>query len=324
MLPRFPLLAGPTPLHPLPRAGAELGLDLWIKRDDLTGFAGGGNKARKLELILGWLRAEGATAAVGSGSAQSNFVRQLAGACAVAGLKCEAVVMDLPFDGPAGRPDAPALGRGGNEVLTRLFGAGVRLIPDGAWEELEEAAQARGRELAAEGEQAVVLPVGGSMPIGAWGFVEAARELDQEFDFIVHASSSGSTQAGLAWALAGSRTRVIGIACDPEPDFTEHLAGLAAGLDEISGEAKGLSASEIDFRLDWVGPGYGVASDEGQAAAEWLARREAILLDPVYTAKAFAGLMALARRGEIGGRVCFWHTGGWPSIFALPEGKKQA
>jgi 1-aminocyclopropane-1-carboxylate deaminase/D-cysteine desulfhydrase-like pyridoxal-dependent ACC family enzyme len=320
MLPRYPLLAGPTPLHRLPRAGGDLGLDLWIKRDDLTGFAGGGNKVRKLELILGWILEQGATAVVGSGSLQSNFVRQLAGACAVACIRCEAVVMDLPFDGPAGKPSAPPLGRGGNEALTRLFGAGIRLIPDGTWEDLEEAAQERGRELAAEGERAIVLPVGGSMPIGAWGFVEAARELDQDFDVILHASSSGSTQAGLAWALAESGAHVVGIACDPEPDFPEHLSQLAAGLDSISGESRGLAASDFEFRLDWVGPGYGVASEAGRAAAAWLARREAILLDPVYTAKAFAGLIDLARAGEISGRVCFWHTGGWPSIFAHPKG----
>jgi 1-aminocyclopropane-1-carboxylate deaminase/D-cysteine desulfhydrase-like pyridoxal-dependent ACC family enzyme len=306
-------MAGPTPLHRLDRAAHELGIDLWCKRDDLTGFAGGGNKARKLEFILPWLIDQGAQRVVCSGSLQSNFVRQMAAACAIQGIECHAVVMELPYDAPAGKPAAPPLGRGGNETLTRLFGAHIHLIPDGDWEDLEAAAEAKADELGA-----VVIPVGGSMPLGAWGFVLAAQELDQSFDQIIFASSSGSTHAGLAWELSGTPTRIIGIACDPEPDFPHHLAGLCAGLDEMTGQAKRLRAEDFDYRLDWVGPGYGVASVAGQSACEWLARKEGILLDPVYTSRAFAAVLGLAKAGELPGRTLFWHTGGWPALLASP------
>jgi 1-aminocyclopropane-1-carboxylate deaminase/D-cysteine desulfhydrase-like pyridoxal-dependent ACC family enzyme len=150
----------------------------------------------------------------------------------------------------------------------------------------------------------------------------AAQEIVQQaepFDWIVFASSSGSTQTGLGYGLAGTRTRVLGIACDPEPELVDDFAELSAKLDELVGAGRGLSSSDFLFNTDFVGPGYGVPSPEGLDAIRYLAMREGIFLDPVYTSKAFAALRSLAEDGTLSGRVLFWHTGGLPALFAVPE-----
>lgn len=319
-LPKIDLILRPTPLHRLPRASEDLGLDLWIKRDDLTGFALGGNKGRKLEYLVGAAVAEGAQVVVTCGSAQSNFVRQLAAACAVAGLGCAAAVMALPFE--AAPPEAPGLREtGGNVLLDALLGADLRLYPDGEWETLYAHAEALAAEYEARGLRVYRVPIGGSSPLGAYAFQEAAAELGGQsgpFDWIVFASSSGSTHTGLLSALRGSPTRVLGVACDPEPEIAEDFADLGRRLDDLTGTAVGLRAEEFDLDFGFVGAGYGVPSPEGQAALTYLARREGVFLDPIYSAKAFACLMHRAKAGTIGGRVLFWHTGGVPALFAMP------
>lgn len=313
---RIPLACLPTPLHRLDRASADLGIDLWIKRDDLTGFALGGNKGRKLEYLMGEALDQCAEVVVSCGSLQSNFIRQLGAACSALGLRCAAVGMHLPYDPPAGKPEGGIGDKGGNVLLDEILGVDLRRMPDGDWMDLFAAAHALAEEYRRAGKRVYEVPVGGSSALGAYAFARAAEEVGGDFDFVVTASSSGSTQVGLHSGFIGTRTRVIGIACDPEPELPNDLAALAGDLDRLTGRSLGLTPSDFDFRLDWVGPGYGVPSPEGNAAISYLARTEGVFLDPVYSGKAFSGLMALARSGALTGKVLFWHTGGTPALFA--------
>lgn len=311
----MPLCILPTPCHRLERVSQDLKTDIWIKRDDLTGFAMGGNKGRKLEFLVHEATASGANAIVTCGAAQSNFIRQLAAACAVANIACYAAVMRMPYAALHGKPTVQKPTGGGNLVLDALFGAQLTEFPDDDWEVLYDHAEAIALRLEADGMNVYRIPVGGSSPVGAYAFVEAARELPGTFDAVVCPTSSGSTHAGLAHAFYGTETRVIGISCDPEPEILDDLVPLIHGLDEVTGVHHKIPREAVDFRLDWAGEAYGVPSPEGEAALAYLASREGILLDPAYSAKAFAGFLDLVRSGEIGGRVLFWHTGGMPALF---------
>jgi 1-aminocyclopropane-1-carboxylate deaminase/D-cysteine desulfhydrase-like pyridoxal-dependent ACC family enzyme len=319
-LERFPLLCGPTPLHRLNRASEELGIDLWMKRDDLTGFAAGGNKARKLELLLPHILSSGADWVVTAGSTQSNFVRQMGVACLMAGLGCTAAIMDMPCDGDAPRPSHVPPDEGGNILLDHMAGVELVHVPDGTWEDLDEGRKQAAEVKRTEGKKVYEVPVGGSTVLGACGFCLAGEEFlgqgGADFDAVVTASSSGSTQTGLAYSLHGSGVEVIGIACDPEPELTQDLSDLALDLDDFLGRGVRLQPSDFRFHLDWVGEGYNVPTPEGEEASAWLLKTEGILLDPIYSAKAFSGLLSLARSGRLSGRVCFWHTGGLPTLFA--------
>jgi len=315
---RVPLVQIPTPLHRLSRLSDELGIELWIKRDDLTGLAGGGNKGRKLEYLVFEAVSAQAEVIVSCGSMQSNFLRQLAAAASVVGMKSAGAAMALPYSAFSGRPAGGRMRRrSGNALLSRLVGMDLRVYPDGTWEDLYAHQEELAREYERKGMRVHRIPVGGSSALGAYAFSQAAGEVPG-FDCVVTASSSGSTHAGLGWAFRGSRTRVIGISCDPEPELRDEIAALAAGLDALTGESKGMRASDFRLEYGFVGPGYGVPSAEGNRAIRLMARREGIFLDPIYTGKAFAGLVALAKRGEISGRVLFWHTGGFPGLFAFP------
>ncbi|MBL8066883.1 MAG: pyridoxal-phosphate dependent enzyme [Armatimonadetes bacterium] len=315
---RIPLCQLPTPMHPLPRLGPELGIDLWIKRDDLTGFAGGGNKGRKLEFLMAEAVAQGSTAVVSCGASQSNFIRQLGAACAVLDMRCVAATMDAPFETVDRQMrDVPA--EGGNLALDRWFGIERHRVADGTWHELEAHAEFLERELADQGEKVYRISLGGSSVLAVQAFVEAGREVGADFDWVVTASSSGSTQIGLAHAFSGSKTKVVGISADPEPEIIDDLLELSARYGDWAG-VPALEMEDIIFDLDHVGPGYGVAGPEAESALALMAQREGILLDPVYSAKAFAGLVSLARSGRISGRVLFWHTGGIPALFAQARG----
>jgi len=229
-----------------------------------------------------------------------------------------AVVMGLPFEFE--RPTQVGLtDSGGNVVLDDLLGADLRILEDDTWESLFEAMDRVGDELEAEGRKVHRIPVGGSSPLGAFAFYQAASELPTGIDYVVTASSSGSTHTGLAYAFAGTETKIVGVACDPEPELPLEFADLAAGLESIVGKGIYLSADDFVFDLRFVGHGYGIPSDAGMAALRYLAQREGIFLDPIYSAKAFAGLMAMAREGSVSGRVVFWHTGGLPALFAMGE-----
>jgi len=320
VIPKFPLIQSPTPLHSLNRMSESLGIDLWIKRDDLTGFAFGGNKGRKLEYLLADALAKNATAVVTCGAVQSNFIRQLGAAAKMAGLKCAAVTMALPYEDQI----APAEGRLridiGNPTLNRLLDVDIRTHPDAPWETLYAHQEELAREYEAQGESVYRIPIGGSSALGALAFVyagdEVATQLDS-IDWIVTASSSGSTQTGLAMAYHGTQTKVLGISSDPEPELTEDFETLSRKLNAIRPDLPVLTSGDFGLNVDYVGPGYGMPSLEGQAAIKTLAQTEGIFLDPIYSGKAFAGLLDLVKKKEVGGRVVFWHTGGLPTLFAV-------
>ena len=293
----------------------KLGLDLWIKRDDLTGFALGGNKGRKLEYLVADALAARAEVVVTCGAAQSNFVRQLGAACAVAGLRLVAATMDLPYEEE--RPRVRGLnGSIGNPQLNALFGVETHPFPDGPWEALYAHAEALASERERKGERVYRIPIGGSSPLGAYAFYQAAKELPEGFDLIVTASSSGSTQTGLLYAFHSTKTGVLGVCADPEPEIADDFTELGYGLASLLELPDRLPPRAYRLTFDFVGRGYGVPSEAGDAAVETLARTEGILLDPIYSGKAFAALIALAEKGEIAGRVLFWHTGGLPTLFA--------
>jgi D-cysteine desulfhydrase family pyridoxal phosphate-dependent enzyme len=317
-LPKVSLILAPTPLHRLDRMSDELGIDLWIKRDDLTGFAMGGNKGRKLEYLIAAALASGADTVVTCGSAQSNFVRQLAAACSRFGIHFVAVVMPLPYEY---EPATGGLGSSnGNILLDSILGAEVRMLPNGTWDSLFHMTSVVASDLTGQGKKVYEIPIGGSSPQGAFAFYEAGLELikqDPGFDLVIGASSSGSTQTGLTYAFHGSSTKFIGIACDPEPEMIHEFVALASGVDEVTGLNLALQALDFRFDLRFVGPGYGVPSEGCLAAIEKLARMEGIFLDPVYSGKSFHGLLDMAKKGELPKRVCFWHTGGSPALFAM-------
>lgn len=308
---RIPLCCLPTPLHRLERL--DLGVELWIKRDDLTGFALGGNKGRKLEFLAQeWLNAS-PSAIVTCGASDSNFIRQLAVLGRMLGIAVHAAVMDLPYDECAGRPARVSnLHQGGNERLSRESGATLHKFSDDDWEVLYDHMHRIAKDL---GPNAAIVPIGGSSPLGVYAFVQAAKEVGGEFDTIVCASSSGSTQVGLTTAFRGTSTKVVGIAADPEPALVEDFADLSR---QYTGRFGGKPLAPEDFTLDlrFVGPGYGVPSDAGQNAQAVLLRSEGIYLDPIYSAKAFAGLLKLTEEERLGNKVLFWHTGGLPSLFS--------
>lgn len=310
------LICSPTPEHRLNRLSEKLNAEIWIKRDDLTGFALGGNKGRKLEYLMPSIVASGATCVVTCGSRQSNFIRQLGCACRIFGIRCVAVVMDLPFEPPAPKPNGGLGAKGGNVVLDQMAGVEFVELADGSWDDLFEHAAKTADRLSASGEKVHAIPVGGSSVLGAYSFYLAASELKLSYDAIVVPSSSGSTQVGLAYAFAGTSTQVIGIACDPEPELPLTFAELAEELDALVQNGHKVGPGDFRFRLEWVGPGYGVPSEHGEAAAKLLLDTEGIYLDPVYSAKAFAGMTEMLERDELGGRVLFWHTGGLPALFA--------
>lgn len=303
-----------------------LGIDLWIKRDDLTGFALGGNKGRKLEYLLADALDQDARVVVTCGALQSNFVRQLGAACSVLGLRCAAAVMRSPYPRGFSYCPAPVDPAQGNVLLDELLGVDLRVYPDGPWEELYERAEELAREYEERGQRVYRIPIGGSSVLGAYAFYQAAFELRRRahFDAIVVPSSSGSTHVGLAYAFYGSPTNVIGVACDPEPDLQDDLTELSIQLEHLLGLGRPIDGRYLTVRFEFVGPGYGLPSEEADRAIVELARTEGVFLDPVYTGKAFAGLMAMAREREIRRRVLFWHTGGVPALFAYPDSLRAA
>ncbi len=312
-LPSYPLLLGPTPLHPLPRFSAWLGgAEVWIKRDDLTPLALGGNKLRKLAFLLADALAQDATDLVTTGAAQSNHCRQTAAAAAQAGLGCHLVLRGQPDDRP-----------GGNVLIDRLLGAEIHWAggPDTGPAMASVAA-----DLRAAGRRPYAIPLGGSTPVGAAGYAAAWQEMNEqaqalgiEFDAVVFATSSGGTQAGLAVGAGGAvwPGAIHGISVDHKiPDLaavTERLTQATADLLQIP------TPHPVIIHDDYIGAGYGIVNDADREAILALARTEGVLVDPVYTGRALAGLIDLVRRGLLTGRVLFWHTGGAPALFAYEK-----
>lgn len=311
--PRVRLAHLPTPLEPLPRLSEELGVDLWIKRDDCTGLAGGGNKTRKLEFLLGDAMEQGADTLVTQGAVQSNHVRQTAAAAASHGLACEIILEER-----TGSTAVDYVGNG-NVLLDRLFGAGIRRVPGGSdmVAELEKTAD----QVRARGGRPYVIPGGGSNAVGALGYVDCAREivvqaddLDMEIDRIITGTGSAGTHAGLVAGLAvmGADVPVLGIGVRaPKEKQEANVLKLARETAMLLGRPDAVTDAMVVADCDYVGAGYGLIDQGVVDAIVLAARTDGILLDPVYTGKAMKGLIALARAGRFEGEtVVFLHTGG--------------
>ena len=313
----------PTPIEALPRLSAHLGgPEIFVKRDDCTGLAFGGNKTRKLEYLMAEATALGADTMITTGGVQSNHVRQTAAAAAKLGFAVELV---LGRTVPIAEDDYD---RTGNVQLDRLLGATLHFC-DGEADRtagMEQVAEAvRGR-----GGKPYVIPSGGSNPTGALGYVECLREIARQetelghrFDTLVHATGSAGTQAGLVAGVAdtGHPMQVIGIDIDAEAEVVEAKvrALTAATLERLGSTAEPADAvAAVRVEAGYAGAAYGVPSDEGLAAIRLLARLEGLLLDPVYTGKAMAGLIDLVERGRFraGDKILFLHSGGAPALFA--------
>ncbi|HXW06604.1 MAG TPA: D-cysteine desulfhydrase family protein [Vicinamibacterales bacterium] len=313
-LPWVPLAPASTPIESLDRLRAALGGGprLMVKRDDVIGFAFGGNKVRKLRFVAAAAMADGADTLITSGGIQSNHARVTAATAARLGLHCILVVNGSP-------PDRPTA----NALLDRLLGAELRFVA--SREERLPAMEAAAAALRRLGRHPYIIPVGASTPLGAVAFVAAVREMLAQIDppdVIVHASSSGGTQAGLVagCALAGLSTRVIGVSADePAQSLASQVREIVSGLPDLLGLGRHcLAAPAIDIDDGFVGEGYGVPTPESRAAIELTARTEAIFLDPTYTAKAMAAMMTYVRRGDFtdSQTLLFWHTGGQVALFA--------
>ena len=315
--PSFPLAALPTPLERMDRLSETLaGPEIWIKRDDQTGLATGGNKTRKLELLIADALAHDANVVLTAGAAQSNHCRQTAAAAARAGLDCVLVLRGEPI---------PREQWSGNLLLDDLLGARTWWAgADDVLDALEAATQAE----RAAGRRPYPIPVGGSNAVGAAAYAQAFEELwgqmaahGVDFDRVLFASGSGGTQAGLVVGAraCGYEGKVLGISVSRTSD---DLSAKVSALLEPTAAGLGLDLAfgpeDVLVNDDYLGGGYGVLTDVEREAVRLVARKEGILLDPVYTGKAMAGLLDLVRRGEIGAdeRVLFWHTGGTPALFA--------
>lgn len=313
---RVPLANLPTPMEPAPRLGKAFGLSgLWIKRDDASGLALGGNKARKLEFLMADALRQGADAVVTCGGVQSNHARMTAAAANRVGLRA------ILFLDEAEPPE-----RQGNLLLDTILGAEVRFLPVGS---VREAMDRCAQDLAALGRRACLIPMGGSTPLGCLGYVRAVRELAEqsaacgiEVRTMITATGSTGTLAGLALGarLFLPKARTIGISVSgPAERCRAKAALIASDAARLIGAPHTFAPGDFVVHDEFVGKGYGLPTPEGQEALRLAARCEGLLMDPVYTGKALAGLRALAARGEVAREetAVFWHTGGTPALFAF-------
>ena len=317
-IPRQSLGFFPTPLIALSRLSKALdGPTIFMKRDDNTGLALGGNKTRKLEFIMGDALAQGADCVITAGAAQSNHCRQTAAAAASLGLECHLVL-------GGEEPEQTS----GNLLLDKIFGSHIHWA--GANRKGEDIPKIV-EQLTKQGKKPYVIPYGGSNELGALAFVEAFKELESQresmnlsFTHIVFASSSGATQAGLMLGkkILNSPAQIVGINIDKgETDkvpFDQYTVALANSTASLIGADHQFSESDLTLNSDYVGEGYGVVGTLENEAIAMTAQTEGILLDPVYTGRAMGGLIDMIRSGKIKktDRVLFWHTGGAPALFA--------
>lgn len=300
----------PTPIEPMDRLGAALGLEpgrLWVKRDDCTGLAGGGNKVRKLRWLCADALAQGCDTLVTGGGRQSNHVRLTAAAANLLGLECTVVLAST-------EPDTAS----GNVVLDHVLGPEIVWGGNLGFAETEAAILDTAARLESEGRRPYPMPVGGASTIGALGYVDGAHEIDEQLDdvaLVVTADGSGGTHAGLAAGL-GSFDRVLGVDVGARPDVAAAVSPKANDVAEHLGIDAPTGTCVVDSER--VGDDYGDATDECREALDLAARHEGLLLDPVYSGKAMAGLIAAAREQRLpaAGRVVFLHTGGLPAIFS--------
>ncbi len=327
--PRVKLCQAPTPLERLPRLTVELdGPDIWMKRDDLTGMGGGGNKVRKLEFLAGAALAEGADHLVTQGAVQSNHVRQTAAVAAKLGLACTAVLEHRI------ETNDSAYLNSGNVLLDRLMGTHIEYRPGGT--DMQAAIKEVGARLTTQGAKPYLIPGGGSNAVGALGYAAVALELlsqvnvmGLQVDRLVHATGSAGTQAGLVAGLhaMSSPVRVLGIGVRAPKDRQEaNVLRLAQATATHMGVDRPVPAAAVEANCDYVGGGYGIPTPGMIEAVRMLARLEGIFLDPVYSGKGMAGLVDLIRRGMFtkGQNVVFLHTGGSTGLFGYADTFNQA
>jgi 1-aminocyclopropane-1-carboxylate deaminase/D-cysteine desulfhydrase-like pyridoxal-dependent ACC family enzyme len=313
-LPRLPIPFAPPPVEELARLRDGLGPSqvdrLLVKRDDAIPVGFGGNKVRKLQIVGAQAIAAGADILITTGGVQSNHARATAAIAARMGLGCVLIANGTPQEKPTA-----------NALLNRLLGAEIRYV---ASREARAPAMAQAAaELRAQGKSPFVIPLGASTPHGAAAYAAAIGEMLTQIappDLIVISTSSGGTQAGIlaGCALRGLHTRVLGISADdPASAIAGEIRRILGGVEELLGTAAGaLAGVPIDIDDTFVGGGYGVPTPASSEATELCARREALFLDPTYTAKAMAGLIARIRARELQGTILFWHTGGQVGLFA--------
>jgi len=317
--PRRRYTAGQTPLEELPRLTKMFGPNIYMKRDDLLGLAGGGNKTRKLEFLVADALIAGADTLITCGAVQSNHCRLTLAAAVKEGLKCRFVLEErVP---KSYKPDAS-----GNNFLFNMLGIEkVKVVPSGS--DMMKAMQAVADEVAAEGRKAYIIPGGGSNPIGATGYVACAEEIlaqafDQgiNFDYIVTTSGSAGTHAGLVVGFYGNNSNipVIGINISrqkgPQENLVYNLVEQTAAHVGIKGT---IPREAVQCFEEYVGPGYSLPTPEMVKTVKLVAQTEGILLDPVYTGKAMAGMLDLVQKGffKMGQNILFVHTGGSPALY---------
>lgn len=310
----------PTPLQPLRRLTEALGgPQIWVKRDDCTGLAFGGNKARKLEYVLGKAIANGVEMIVTSGAIQSNHARMTAAGCAMLGLECHLV------------PETPAnvagdtYFRSGNRLLDDLFGATVHEVAAGGIGALIA-------ELLAgwANRKVMVIPPGASTPLGALGYVRAARELTEQadaiglrIDRIMLATGSGGMLGGLLAGLKAlqHRARIYAVALKNDPICAERALVCARGVIDLMAMPVKVEAADFDVTFEYIGDGYSIVTPEIVEAVSLIAKREGLLFDPVYTGKMAVALIEMVRRGDLSAddNVVMLHSGGAPALYAFPD-----
>lgn len=312
MPPREKFAHLPTPIDRLPRLSKLLGgPELFVKRDDQTGLAFGGNKTRKLEYLLGDALSKNADRVLSTGAAQSNHCRQTAAAAARVGVGCTLILV-----GP--QPDRPSA----NYFLDTLLGAKI------VWTKKSQRDQTLERTFLAEkqaGASPYLIPYGGSNALGAFAYYQAYQELlaqldGEDLDWIVFASSSGGTQAGLFFASQlFEGPQVLGISVDESEDrLRDTVASICFDLKGEVEQDLEITPEEILVNANYTGEGYGIMNERDRKAIRLFAETEGILLDPVYTGRAAGGLLDLIHKGFFSGgqKVLFWHTGGTPGLFA--------
>jgi len=323
MITKLTIVDTPTPLSHLPRLSKELGIELFIKRDDLAGPTFGGNKSRQLEHYFGEAIAQGADTVLITGAVQSNFVRLAAAIAARQGMHA-VVQLEERVPGKSATYRAS-----GNVLLSQLLGAEVMTYPHGEDEDGADAAlHARAEELEKAGRTPYVIHLSeGHPPLGALGYVDAATEIlqqEDDFDVFVVASGSGSTHTGLLAGVRGlgSTAKVIG-SCVRRPASAQgpRIRRVMDRLAHLYAPAANVTDEDIIVWDGALAPGYGRLGARAQAAMQAMARFEGLHLDPVYTAKTFAAVQAHVETGETpqGSRVCFVHTGGLAAVFAYQE-----
>jgi L-cysteate sulfo-lyase len=310
----------PTPLERMDRLSAELGgPEIWIKRDDCTGLSTGGNKTRKLEFLMAEAMVEGADMVMTQGATQSNHARQTAAFAAKLGLGCHILLEDRT------RSNNDNYNHNGNVLLDHLHGATTEKFSDGL--DMNAEMETVAERYRAEGKKVYTIPGGGSNPTGALGYVNCAFELlgqlndrGLKVDHIVHATGSAGTQAGLITGLKATNANIpllgIGVRA-PKAKQEENVFNLAKATAEKLGCAGVVVRDDVVANTDYVGEGYGIPTEGGMEAIALFAELEAILLDPVYSAKGAAGFIDLIRQGHFkkGERVVFLHTGGASALF---------